>query len=666
MRTLPRNPRTARAAIALLAGLLVGGWVGGGLVWILNRSKLKDPNTVSDVALTRADEVEMVPADAMGFAHVRLADMWRTEAMAEFRKVLEKAGPEALKAIDEGFVPAPSSVDRATVVVIRGAPTQELPPLIAGPTIPKGPPSKGGAVTPPVPPPPPLPKAGGPPPAVKPVELSPTVFAILAFSAPFDAAKVRETGFPRAVEESAGGKPIWYDSSIGVAVHFPSDRLMVIGTGSAVSKYLSKPPAKEGALAPAIKLAAGGSRHLVAAVNMMQIHGFQDFPNGLPDEISPILRAESMTFGLVVGSGAKFDLRAAYKDDATAQEAEKSLRAAAETGRKKLATMKIEMEASVNGKAGAAKPRPIKELPEAIGGLFGLGAINMLDEWLADPPLKREGSELSVTLTANSMGSSYVALSAMSVGMLLPAVQKVREAAARSMDSNNLKQLALAMHNYHDANGKMPSSSWGTKFENGRQTGKLSWRVALLPYIEQGALYQQFKTDEPWDSENNKKLIPLMPKTFANPRAIAQPGMTYYKIFVGGGAAFDHQRDTKMPASFPDGTTNTILIAEGGEPVIWTKPDDFEFNPKEALPKLALPGVNGINVAMADGSTRFVDLTRVSEKTLKQVIQADDGEPLGSNWNDPKDGPFPMMTIPKAPNPKAPMPKFGPPPGKLP
>src|SRR5206468_3717599 len=96
---------------------------------------------VADVALVKADEVEMVPADAMGFAHARLADMWKSEAMVEFRKMVERAGPDALKALDEGFAPSPSSVDRVTVVVMKGesAPPPELPKVV-----PKGPPTKGG------------------------------------------------------------------------------------------------------------------------------------------------------------------------------------------------------------------------------------------------------------------------------------------------------------------------------------------------------------------------------------------------------------------------------------------------------------------------------------------------------------------------------------------
>ncbi|MDB5313650.1 MAG: hypothetical protein JWO38_7852 [Gemmataceae bacterium] len=597
--------RGARAVAVLLVGLLVGGWAGGGLVWLLNRNKFREPGTVGDVNLVKADEMEMVPADATGFAHARLADLWKTEAMAEFRKVVAKAGPDALKALDEGFVPAPSTADRVTVVVMK-ADAPASPPKGARPPAPVDP----FAFTP----------GGGS-----------HVFAILAFSASFDAAKVRQANLPAAFMKSVNGKDYWQDTRAGVAVHFPSDKLILIGTIPAVETYLSKPVAKEGPLAPAIQLATSGNRHLVAAVNMAQLP--RDLLPDLPPEVGPILRADSMTFGMVIAGGTKIDLRAVYKDEPAAGEAEKAVRAAAEVGRKKLGEVKTKMEEAVNGKPGGPKPRPVQDLPEAAGGLFALGAVNMLDEWLKEPPLKHEGKELTAEITLSSFGSAYMSMTAASVGLMLPAVQKVREAAARTTDANNLKQLALGMLNYDGAYGRLPPVAWGTKVENGRQTGNLSWRVAILPFIEQAALYQQFHHDEPWDSPHNRRLIPQMPKTYASPRAAAEPGKTYYKVFVGGGAIFDRGPQGSLPlVLIPDGSSNTIMIAEGGDPVVWTKPDDFEFDPKKDLPKLALPGTNGINVAMADGSVRYVDLGRVSEKTLKHAIQAHDGEPLGPDW----------------------------------
>ena len=160
--------------------------------------------------------------------------------------------------------------------------------------------------------------------------------------------------------------------------------------------------------------------------------------------------------------------------------------------------------------------------------------------------------------------SAYATL----VGALFPAVEKVREAAGRMQGSINLKQIGLAMHNYHDAMGALPAPD-GKQNLNAKGGG-LSWRVHILPYLEQDNLYRQFKLDEPWDSENNKKLIPLMPKTSRQPaRRARRPDV--YKVFVGNGRVRRACGDSPRSAT---ASSNTIMAVEGGDPVA-SKPDDI-------------------------------------------------------------------------------------------
>src|SRR5271166_372859 len=100
-----------------------------------------------------------------------------------------------------------------------------------------------------------------------------------------------------------------------------------------------------------------------------------------------------------------------------------------------------------------------------------------------------------------------IAIIAMLIALLLPAVQAAREAARRAQCTNNLKQIALAMHNYASANNCFPPAATYTR--DGKPL--LSWRVLILPYLEQASLYNQFHLDEAWDSPNNKPLGDRMP-----------------------------------------------------------------------------------------------------------------------------------------------------------
>jgi hypothetical protein len=232
--------------------------------------------------------------------------------------------------------------------------------------------------------------------------------------------------------------------------------------------------------------------------------------------------------------------------------------------------------------------------------------------------------------------------------LLFPAVQKVRQAAARAESHNNLKQMALAMLNYNDQYGQLPPAVVYDR--DGKPL--YSWRVLLLPYLEQNNLYNQFHLDEPWDSPNNKPLLAMMPKVYLQPGAAPrEPYATYYQVFDGPGAAFDSDKRnglipfgqpglglqqgknrSRIPATFQDGTANTILIVEAGDPVPWTQPADLRWDPNGPLPKLGGMFNGDFNAALADSSTRFLSPKITSERTLRAAVTASGGEILGSDW----------------------------------
>ena len=190
----------------------------------------------------------------------------------------------------------------------------------------------------------------------------------------------------------------------------------------------------------------------------------------------------------------------------------------------------------------------------------------------------------------------------------------------RKVSNNNLKQIGIGIHNYHDVNNRLPSNTYGP---DGKPL--LSWRVHILPYVEQDALYKQFKLDEPWDGPNNRRLISQMPRLYitSDTRARAGEGKTFYRGFAHKGAVFEKpawKGDGVSFAKISDGLTNTILVVEAGEAVEWTKPDDLDFSPGRPLPALGA-GRSGdkILVLMGDGSTRSYPKS-MSESTWRALI----------------------------------------------
>src|SRR5262249_19066762 len=147
---------------------------------------------------------------------------------------------------------------------------------------------------------------------------------------------------------------------------------------------------------------------------------------------------------------------------------------------------------------------------------------------------------------------------------------------ARMMTHHRLRQVASATYDYADNhnNSLPPAEAFRTK------DGKpgLSWRVALLPYLEQEDLYKQFNLDEPWDSPNNLRLLDRMPDVYRPPGQDKRFNLTHFQVFVGPRTPFERNvriKLTDQANGFPDGTSNTILVTVAKDPVPWTKPDDL-------------------------------------------------------------------------------------------
>jgi hypothetical protein len=209
---------------------------------------------------------------------------------------------------------------------------------------------------------------------------------------------------------------------------------------------------------------------------------------------------------------------------------------------------------------------------------------------------------------------------------ITPPLDAARTKAKRSQTMNDLKQIMLAMHNFHDTRKSLPAVG------NTDASGKLllSWRVHLLPYVEQMDLYKQFHLDEPWDSDHNRTLIAKMPEVYRCPasRLKANSGLSTYRVISDEGTAFPGKdgigfRDVK------DGLSNTLFVVEVDDDhaVTWTKPEGLSYDPQNPAKGLGGHFDGGFLAGYGDGSVRFITHA-IDPETLRRLITCADMKPV--------------------------------------
>ena len=155
---------------------------------------------------------------------------------------------------------------------------------------------------------------------------------------------------------------------------------------------------------------------------------------------------------------------------------------------------------------------------------------------------------------------------------LFPAVSTPRHYSRHTHCNNCVKSLAIALNNYESKWKELPPAI--TYDSNGKPMH--SWRVLILPHLEEERLYKLYSFDEPWDGPNNSKLMSQMPRIYGCPFLYDRPGSefkTSYRVLIDQRTCFPPNGSRRFD-EIRDGLSNTLLVVESNQPVPWMAPID--------------------------------------------------------------------------------------------
>jgi Protein of unknown function (DUF1559)/BlaR1 peptidase M56 len=376
------------------------------------------------------------------------------------------------------------------------------------------------------------------------------------------------------------------DANDGAAYYRPDDRTLVIGTReSALKQYFSSRLIRSQGHAWDDAMAALGGGQIGMAIDsafLAQALGpVLSQPNAAAqlEMFSPLwVNAHAHALVLNGTKGVSLEYAGACNSDEGTGQVTKTVEAMLTLAQNALPGLR---------RAAPEGAPPIAEL------------IAMAEDGLRSAKVERDGRIVRLRASANRE------LVATVKNIVAPSVQASRSAARRTQSMNNLRQLALAIHNYaaaHD-NKFPPAVVIGPDGKTPH-----SWRVELLPYLEQDALYNRYKMDEPWDSPANREVLNARPALFAFPGADINATDACYFVLRGPQTIFAKDGQGMSFNEISDGLSNTILFVEAKRSIPWTKPEDIPAEPGKPVPKLGGFQIEsaGFNAAIADGSVRFI------------------------------------------------------------
>ncbi len=329
----------------------------------------------------------------------------------------------------------------------------------------------------------------------------------------------------------------------------------------------------------------------------------EEMPPQVANSLSTLAASTDMVAIRVQVSSQTLQLLFQGADESTAIKIETSLNDLFAFG-KAMALQEIEANFSGDSKEDLAMKAYINRISGEI--------VNMLKP-------KRTNNRVICQLSMKDQGQ-FVTLG-IGTGLLLPAIQAARASAQRVSSQNNLRQIAIAILNYEATYGKLPANIVDD------ETGEplLSWRVAILPFIEEQALYEEFHLDEAWDSPHNMKLLARMPQSLVSPGEPVDEGYSNYVSPTGEGIGVLGLQMRDMT----DGSSNTISVLQvpGIASVPWSAPQDLPISEDQPLEAWNSVGAVKIEAAFSDASVRTIT-TQIDPEQFWGMLTPAGGELL--------------------------------------
>ncbi len=439
----------------------------------------------------------------------------------------------------------------------------------------------------------------------------PPIGAVIKLTKDYDPSNIDPQFLATPPTQQINGKEVYaLDNVPPVLLHLADPRTALLASQPMLELMLSS--AGEGPLAELMEANPMGDSTLqllstIEPARPMVEMAAAQIQAGAPPAFQDLAKVPQLLDALVIqadaGDKTHFQIQMLTASEAKAKELLEILNESIEMG-KFMATAQVESEIVEQGPMADAQRAYAKRMTEMIAAML---------------TPQQQGDRLVI----DGEAGVSVATTGFLVGLLLPAVQAAREAARRMSASNNLKQVGLAIHNYHSAYGKLP-----TDIVDDEGKPLLSWRVAILPFVEQQALYEQFKLDEPWDSPHNIELSKMTLAVFQDPSLPLPPGHTVFHAMVGEELLIktDGEGEPRF-RDVLDGLSNTIMAveADASEAVPWSKPANMELDLDNPLPQMGHIHAGGFHVLMGDGAVIFITHS-IDQGLFKALLTRDGGE----------------------------------------